>query len=890
MIGRQQSPLRYGAAATTTLPDRWFVPTSLLRGQRDRYRHLNSLSLELLRKLEAEPELKAALTMLGLNVYPVEDDRIGPELLEALAAAWASGRVSVGRFDVLLGQVRDGWRHLDPQMGIPETLLVRTGHRTFSTRGHDELGDVYLPDNRDRTRSLLENGQHILEMNAREARRLANALESVSDIRRSSALVERVLIDDTLWTGTSGDFPTLESSAYAWLPVTLLAIAAYGGAEPTGASTQRWRDAAHRLRRAHIANCESISVQLVDANRSVAPTEPPAEWLPGNVLAIRRDSQLAYENLAVAAQRILDRQDLLKDLRLVLGSLSGKENPTLEQIEAALERAEIDAQALADIQNRWAGTLSLLIDRIRPVLALLGICVDGFDDAASDIESLTEWLSTNVPQWSTPDMLSTARKSRDDREMGLSAWHALGDTAQLPAWNEALATLGERYDTVQNHAVHDQTATLIESAAPLLRCFARHIAIEEDDPGLFHDLEAVTQNFQPREDWSMRWWDVPFTAIIAELTAGYSKVPGVTRHLRVFEAARNVDDLRTAFHDSGISTDCNPYEIARRNRSRLENLLNELHDLHRTWLELTTCNSAAPERPEQPAAIDPAAYLNLWSEAELLPRALHCMGKTAFTEASAGCASLGDIRNRLALDPEAVAARRRERQEREREIERQRRTFDVAGIPFEVGTTNVRDLFDHLNALAAPVGPRASCDSFTALTTPLPGNRTPGGGGTKRRTSHLRPTLDLRELVGIVGEIHAYRFLRHEFGSETVTPDAWVSEIRQLVLPPVPGEPDDASDSHGFDFRFIHRRKRWYVEVKATTGDDPQFELGISEIQAATRMARGHGGRWRILRVRNALSDQPEFDWLPNPFQDGFKDRFRLHGGGMRVSYARKKP
>ena len=63
----------------------------------------------------------------------------------------------------------------------------------------------------------------------------------------------------------------------------------------------------------------------------------------------------------------------------------------------------------------------------------------------------------------------------------------------------------------------------------------------------------------------------------------------------------------------------------------------------------------------------------------------------------------------------------------------------MAGIPFEVGTTNVRDLFDHLNALAAPVGPRASCDSFTALTTPLPGNRTPGGGGTKRRTSQFAP-------------------------------------------------------------------------------------------------------------------------------------------------------
>ena len=273
------SPLRHwlttepwlldGTAATTALPDRWLVPTSLLRGQRDRYRHLNSLSLELSRKLEAEPELKAALTMLGLNVYPVEDDRIGPELLEALAAAWASDRVPVGRFDVFLGQVRDGWRHLDAQKGLPETLLVRTGHRMFSTRGQDDLADVYLPDSRDRTRSLLAHGQHILEMNAREASRVADGLEAATDVRRSSALVEKVFVDGTLWTGTADELPSLESSEYAWLPVTLLAIAAYGGAEPTGASTQRWRDAAHRLRRAQVAVCETISVQLVDADKIV---------------------------------------------------------------------------------------------------------------------------------------------------------------------------------------------------------------------------------------------------------------------------------------------------------------------------------------------------------------------------------------------------------------------------------------------------------------------------------------------------------------------------------------------------------------------------------------------------------------------------------------------
>ena len=137
--------------------------------------------------------------------------------------------------------------------------------------------------------------------------------------------------------------------------------------------------------------------------------------------------------------------------------------------------------------------------------------------------------------------------------------------------------------------------------------------------------------------------------------------------------------------------------------------------------------------------------------------------------------------------------------------------------------------------------------------------------------------------------MHAYRYLRAEFGNDVVTRDAWVSEIRLRVLPPVQGEPDDTSDSHGFDFQFSHRRRKLHVEVKATTGDDPQFELGISEIKAANRFARARGGRWRILRVRNVLSDRPEFDWLPNPFEDGFRKHFRLHRGGMMVSYTRRK-
>ena len=307
------------------------------------------------------------------------------------------------------------------------------------------------------------------------------------------------------------------------------------------------------------------------------------------------------------------------------------------------------------------------------------------------------------------------------------------------------------------------------------------------------------------------------------------------------------------------------------------------------WVELNDNAATSPAPSVPPAELDSRAYLLSWSQVELLDRSLHIIADSRFTAACGGCNSLDEIRDSLGLERKAVEARRRRRREQQREAERQRRTFDVAGTPFEFGTASFGELFHRLNALPDPVGPRASRDMFTVLTSPP---RTGGPGGTAGKggkTSHLRPSPELRELVGIVGEMHAYRFLCHEFRSAAITPDAWISEIRLQVLPLVAGEPDNTSDSYGYDFRFTHRRTRLHVEIKATAGDETQFDLGISEIGAATRLARGRGDRWRILRVRQALSSSPEFDWLPNPFQEGFKQHFRLHQGGMRVSYRRKR-
>ena len=131
--------------------------------------------------------------------------------------------------------------------------------------------------------------------------------------------------------------------------------------------------------------------------------------------------------------------------------------------------------------------------------------------------------------------------------------------------------------------------------------------------------------------------------------------------------------------------------------------------------------------------------------------------------------------------------------------------------------------------------------------------------------------------------MHAFRFLKAKYG---IDERAWVSEFRTRVVPLLKDEKDETSDSHGYDFRFTHEGVTWCVEVKATTGDGTSFELPSSELNAASRIAPREDERWCILRVRQALSERPECDWLPNPFAPGGGERLRLQQGGVTVQYA----
>lgn len=914
-----------GRARVRPLNERWLVPESLLQGQQGRFSHLSALPMQLARRLGENPHLLATLKRLGLNVYPTEEDRTGPELLEALATAWDRGVLPAGGFDVFLGQVRHAWNRLDPNAELPRRFLARTNARSFKVKSPEELTNVYLPDHNTRNRSLRDHLKPILEMLLAEARGAIGRRLDELGLRRASNLRERCLVDGMPLSGdaTAGAV-SIEDTELSWLPLVLLTLAAHGGTNPRGAETEPWRDAMTRLRGTLVRRCCSLAVELTDGDQVVGRSEPQAHWLSEERLFLLCHGA-SYVELAPASQALLQRQDLLKDLRLVMGSLGdAAPEPTRQQIEAALDGAEIDSEAVADVRRRWFDATALLVDRIRPVLRLLGLADAGLETAASDVKGLREWLSRRLPEgqtarWSPEDLVSAAKRSKDDEEMGREAFRRLGEMAQIPAWNDALTELGESYTTVVNDEAGEQAKRHIEEAAPLLRSLARHVAAERNDADLFLKMEASRRDFETPVEWSACWWEVPLGAVLRELRAAYvddlavESGPASTDNPpansvevpeqrvgvdRVAPAAGVVDaldhattlaDLRQALGKRGVALDVDPFETFRRNRRLFRKEIDRVRDLHRAWREISGAEPA-PLRNEATEAprTDSSAYLRAWSPVEIFGKALETVDDAEFEKRCRRCRTVEMARTTLGVTPEALQEAARRKLRKQQEQERANRTFEIAGKPFEIdGQETYGDLLARLDNLPAPEGPDIERDESSRLVQPPPIRRNQKPPRSPGRTSHLHASPHLPGLVGIVGEIHAYRYLRSKFGSDVVTPAAWVSENGLKVVHEADGEKRDASDSRGFDFRFVSDGIAWHFEVKATTGDDTTFSLPPSEIGAATELANSDSDhdRWRILRVRQALSNNPQVDLLPNPFETGFSSLFRIGRSGLTVRY-----
>jgi hypothetical protein len=142
-------------------------------------------------------------------------------------------------------------------------------------------------------------------------------------------------------------------------------------------------------------------------------------------------------------------------------------------------------------------------------------------------------------------------------------------------------------------------------------------------------------------------------------------------------------------------------------------------------------------------------------------------------------------------------------------------------------------------------------------------------------------------LIGLSGEIHAFRMLQNNYGSSAVSASSWVSGNSALVFPD-----NKTDDGKGCDFVVVLQDRTYYMEVKSSEGDSEGFTLGSSEIRLAMELTKKTRQKRKeiflMLRVSNALTTTPSFQLLPNPYDQKYQSFFVIEEADARVRYRSK--
>lgn len=204
-------------------------------------------------------------------------------------------------------------------------------------------------------------------------------------------------------------------------------------------------------------------------------------------------------------------------------------------------------------------------------------------------------------------------------------------------------------------------------------------------------------------------------------------------------------------------------------------------------------------------------------------------------------------------------------------------SLPLNGRSVPIGPDHLRDLARQVAADLTPDQLAASPQPGTPSTPALPRQRTSASGG--RGGAYRVPPRDTQRdrAVGLAGEVVVAAWLERQYG--VPREESWKSGLRQHVLADGTGD-----DSLGYDFLIHHGDRTLLYEVKASTGDRGEFELGESEVERASHLRPGE--TYTIVYVTHVLdSTHRRITPLPNPFSAPGLAGYRLVGTAMRLRF-----
>jgi len=876
--------------------DRWFIPPAAIAGRIHQFKHLNPVPPKISRVLDSDRELSKELEKLGMPRYQPESKTSSTRLLDDLAISLKNPEAIANR-DIFMGQVRAAWSLFEPDTEgtFPTKLIVKSGSELKALAPSPD-NPIFLPDDTSSFHHGLENHvKNILAIESKDAMRLGMGFKRVfgRGIRFISDLKVQPLVDGEPWEETPrGDF--FCEGELAWVIPVLMCCHAHAGIQVRGSHTKAFSNAMETIRKARLFWTDILEVGIWEEDRYVPVTKTDGVWLAkSSTLLATRKAKERLSSLGEAFSSMMDRADLEVPLKLVLNKLDGQDEPAREIIEGALKELKIGSEHLAEIKQLWLGDLDWVIHQLRPLLLAL------HPDA--DLSILTEITTEDalkhfmtgfdLSPLNQSQALLIVKKSNGFFNLGLSLYESFGDTFQLDKWSLAMKRAGET--PAKNQEADEQFQDHMDSAQVPLRSIVRKLLKDNKEMGTYTDLIEQLESLGVPDNYQDLYWDVTFQqtlVVVKPLLVSWQAPLGVIESITT---AQNVDKLVTKLEVLNFEPTMDPLEIFTTNRASCLKTLQTIQKTGIIWCLRNGVFFSFWDRNTTDFLkiiedfLEKEGYLDIWNDEKIFITISnsfpHDEEMKPFWDSLDNSENPSNFLISMDIKDEDLSSVEKKLEEIKNKAEKTKRVVSVCGKDFDNTEDSLSQLFDHIEG-------EIHDDSLTdidltdiaKLNEIKEKTRKKAGPSKKERRSKPKGRMSqaMKNLVGLAGEIHAYRVLRKKYGSIIVNPSSWISENSTFKFPG-----NSVSDAYGCDFKIKHKKKTYFIEVKATQGDEEVFELGISEIRRAVEVANRRKEKFIIFHITDALSDSPEFRFLPNPYDKKYSKLYRIFNAGLKIQY-----
>ncbi|MBC8394079.1 MAG: hypothetical protein H8E17_16120, partial [Deltaproteobacteria bacterium] len=543
------------------------------------------------------------------------------------------------------------------------------------------------------------------------------------------------------------------------------------------------------LRAANIMWVSSLEAGLWKGENLIAKTPINSIWVKDkkkvNAIIAQREAKFDLGMLSNALSSLMNRNDLDIPLQQFFSRVNSTELDYASDALARLTELRITEDYIAEVRQKWLGDLEWTSRLCKMIVShfTTGMDLSAFDSIES-YGQLRDLVGTHeVSEIGNEEIIPFVKEFCDVRSLGWQLFEKYGESTELHKWNITIAYFG--YPELKNENAKTEFASVYSSLKMLLFSIVAFSLSSGKILESFEKCRTMINMVKCPDEYSRKYWEVNFTHVAPVVVKILADI-GVDQDLTApILQAGTVDIAIKVVHEIIPDLYHDPISLHGRNKRLQHHVMQELVSYAIVWSLKSEIEFAFWEKDTEELSgrafhdesndmflvqFDEGMCLSRIKE-EFLERI-----NPSFSRAIQESEKLSTLKGRLGLTEEDFKAAQTRLLEYSQRQVRLKNTVMVCGQEFYNEDNHYSDLFDLLDRnIDIKDLPEIDLDTNAPISEIAPaisGSRQSRGSFTKGRGRGRKPNA-LWNLIGLVGEIHAFRILQKKYGASHVTSNDW---------------------------------------------------------------------------------------------------------------------